>query len=147
MYCGALIRLLGYAVWAGMHCPYTSWRPLFPWCGSFIFYFCMFHFYNIYLPSGHTIFKHYSALIQRLDVKWTLNRRCFNVMYLETEKIQRWFNVLNQRWIDIVSTLCACCIFFFITFFLCEKCRVLLWCYTKEIEFCLSALLCGNAEV
>ena len=29
---------------------------------------------------------------------------------VETTSIQRWFNVLtlNQRWIDVVSTLCAC---------------------------------------
>ena len=46
-------------------------------------------------------------LIQRQDVQPTLNRLCFNIVC--TMLKQRRFNVktLNQRWIDVVSTLCA----------------------------------------
>ena len=49
-----------------------------------------------------------STLIHRQDVESTLNRCCFSGV--ETTSIQLWFNVktLNQRWIDVVSTVCAC---------------------------------------
>ena len=55
-----------------------------------------------------SLFSFFRSFIAYLNVwKKVLSQQTHNV---ETTSIQRWFNILtlNQRWIDVVSTLCAC---------------------------------------
>ena len=83
-----------------------------------------------YIIAVHTLTNERSDIFHfgslQSSILLTLGRACaYAMMYtqqahnVETTSIQRWF---NQRWIDVVSTLCACwdiksLVFFFFFFF------------------------------
>ena len=65
---------------------------------------------NLHLRAWNTNFIHLDHAVQNIVPAGT--QRWNNIdstLSLQTTSIQRWFNIkmLNQRWIDVVSTLCA----------------------------------------